>query len=63
MKKYGIPKNTFEIERLKNGQPILRQFEPNVRKTLFTIKFGALTSWFRDILTIILLWKLIAALP
>ena len=63
MRKDGIPKNTFEFERLKNGQPILRQFDPNGRKTLFTIKFGALTSWIRDIFTIILLWKLIAALP
>lgn len=62
MRKDGTPKNTFEFERLKNGQPILQQFG-NGRRTLFTIKFGALTSWIRDIFTIILLWKLIATLP
>lgn len=29
------------------------------RKTLLTIKVGAITQWVRDILTIILMWKLI----
>ena len=29
------------------------------RKTLLTIKVGAITQWVRDILAIILMWKLI----
>ena len=30
--------------------------------TLFTIKFGALTAWFRDVTAIVLMWKAIAYL-
>jgi hypothetical protein len=33
----------------------------NQRRTLFTIKVGAITQWVRDILAIILMWKLIMA--
>lgn len=32
------------------------------RKTLFTIKVGAITQWVRDILAIILMWKLITVI-
>lgn len=36
----------------------IQTVEPQ-RKTLLTIKVGAVTQWVRDILAIILMWKLI----
>ena len=35
----------------------------NSKRTLFTIKVGAITQWVRDLLAIIVLWKLIFAIP
>ena len=32
------------------------------RRTLFTIKVGAITQWVRDLLAVIVLWKLIFAI-
>ena len=32
----------------------------NTRRTLFTFRVGAITQWVKDVLIIILLWKLIA---
>lgn len=33
------------------------------RRTLFTIKVGTITQWVRDLLAVIVLWKLIFAIP
>lgn len=51
------PKNTFEFEHMKEEQ------ERDGRKHLFTIQFGALTAWIRDISLIVLIWKIIGILP
>lgn len=55
------PKNTFEMERLKESNSI-QTTQPN-RRTLFTIQFGALTRWILDISLIVLVWKIINTLP
>lgn len=54
------PKNTFEMERLKESNSI-QSTQPNGR-TLFTIQFGALTKFILDMSLIVLIWKIIKAL-
>ena len=43
-----------DSESFENGQKGTR--------TLFTVKFGALTAWLRDVTAIVLMWKAIAYL-
>lgn len=33
------------------------------RRTLFTIQFGAITRWIKDISIIVLVWKIIGIMP
>ena len=56
-----MKKNQYDTGRLlmKNSQSISNAGECR-RKPLLTIKVGALTRWVRDLLAIILMWKMIS---
>lgn len=58
MKKDSIIPSSFRPYDNAIQKPIT---EPQ-RKTLLTIKVGAITQWVRDILAIILMWKLITVI-
>lgn len=47
-------------EKFLHRKGISSQTKDGERRTLLTIKVGAITQWARDILAIILMWKLIA---
>lgn len=45
---------------IKTFQNILKN--PIEKKPVLTLKVGAITKWVRDVLAIILMWKLIAVI-
>ena len=51
-----------EFQRIHPYGGILQNTTTAERKPLFTIKVGAITQWVRDILTVVLLWKVIFAI-